>query len=905
MRYILATSVKNEGLYLLEWLAHHLLLGFDKVVIYSNDNTDESDELLAQLQTEGYIDWRPRVIPEGDSPQKTAFNSLSAELFETEKNNYLIWLDCDEFLVLKEHESIDGLMKYFNFPDALSINWKHFGSAEEIDYIDGLTIDRFKKCSLDTPLNKQVKTISNINPNLFLNIHHHRPVPRFKNNVGRIIYAAPTEKKDVLVNKAIIHGKRAIDLKEALTFFDVCQINHYAVRSQSEYLLKKDRGGGWANKGTNNKRYADEFFKSRDLNNSYEDYTSKKYSEELTKKINDFSPKIKELFSFVKDFYKTKLADLNSSHTSVSEINDLPNINSFYSVYDFKPWEFSKKSTKEEKAKQNIYQSQLKENYPFKIGSDCFVSEKSFIFPGRGEPCSIGDKSWIGAHAYITGKVKIGKNCSLNPFATIRGPFTCGNNVRVASYASVIGFNHGHEDISKPMSSQSSTHEGIVFGNDIWVGAHVSVLAGVSVGSHSILAAGAVVTKDVPEYAVVGGSPAKILRMRNGAPILNLPSKNKATITSLDSKGDDVAEAFNKLVSFSKVAFSQLFDILDGFKHEENGDVFYVDSINPNNTIRSLCNAIELAAMFDQIPQPYSKDMWIGKLRQLQNSESGHVDKDYVTAKNLKHNAEDSGKAISRYEVMALNYALECLGSNVEHPVQEVHNFDLTNLKNTLNNLSWEDRTSLAGDWIDCFMSCLYINQKHHNMGTGAIEELFSWLDQNLDPMTGYWGHKTEKERLLQPINGFYRTVRGSYAQFGYALTNTEKTIDSLLLHAYDSRFFGNGKGNACNVLDVVYPLWLCLKQTTYRSEEITRWVLSRLDATLNMWENFKGFPFDPVSKSFQLNNVTSLQGTEMWLSIIYYMADILGITGALSFKPKGVHRKESNIKFTMTKNLK
>lgn len=517
MKYILATSVKNEGLYILEWLAHHLTLGFDKVVIFSNDNSDGSDELLKQLEKEGYIDWRPRVIKQGDSPQKTAFNDLSTELFKGDLDNYLVWLDCDEFLILKNHSSIDELMTYFDFPDALSINWKHFGSAGELEYSEKLTIDRFKKCSLDSSLNKQIKTISKINPSIFKTIHHHRPVPKFKENFGRVIYATSVEKGDHPVSSKILHGKRAIDLNEAAIFYDVCQINHYAIRSYVEYSIKQERGGGWANKGENTKRYADEFFKSRDLNEVDEDYASIKYSSSLQRKIDSFSIEIKEIFTQINEGYIDKLSKNTAINDEISNFNigSPVEINAFYSEYDFRPWEFVKKSTEQEKDRQNLFQLALKENYPVQIGEYCFISEKAFILPAKGEPFAIGNKSWIGAHVYITGRVKMGRNCSLNPFSSIRGPFKCGNNVRIASYASIIGFNHGHDDITKPMTSQKATHKGVVFGDDVWVGAHVAVLEGVSVGSHSILAAGAVVTKDVPEYAVVGGSPAKILYMRN------------------------------------------------------------------------------------------------------------------------------------------------------------------------------------------------------------------------------------------------------------------------------------------------------------------------------------------------------------------------------------------------------
>ena len=57
--------------------------------------------------------------------------------------------------------------------------------------------------------------------------------------------------------------------------------------------------------------------------------------------------------------------------------------------------------------------------------------------------------------------------------------------------------------------------EPVIIGDDVWIGGRVIILPGVTIGSHSIIAAGAVVTKDVPEWAIVGGTPAKVLKFRN------------------------------------------------------------------------------------------------------------------------------------------------------------------------------------------------------------------------------------------------------------------------------------------------------------------------------------------------------------------------------------------------------
>ena len=144
--------------------------------------------------------------------------------------------------------------------------------------------------------------------------------------------------------------------------------------------------------------------------------------------------------------------------------------------------------------------------------------------------------------------------------------------------------------------------------------------------------------------------------------------------------------------------------------------------------------------------------------------------------------------------------------------------------------------------------------------------------------------------RWLMPVNGFYRLTRGTYAQFGHPLPYPKAAIDTLLTHGADAVYFGNRKGNACNVLDVVHPLWLCLRQTDHRREEAEEWIRARLPVVLDCWIDGHGFAFDLA------NRQPSLQGTEMWLATIYLMADLLRLSGRLSFKPKGVHRLEAAV---------
>jgi len=184
--------------------------------------------------------------------------------------------------------------------------------------------------------------------------------------------------------------------------------------------------------------------------------------------------------------------------------------------FDFCPWLFERESTAEEKAAQAEYQLLLHRVYGVTVGPKCYLSPAAAIigFP-PSETFSMGAEGFVAGGCYITGEVSLGKSCTVNPYATIRGRFRGGDGVRIGAYACIVGFNHGFARIDVPIHEQPHTSKGIVLGDDIWVGAQVTIVDGITVGSHTILAAGAVVTKNVPDYAIVGGNPARILRMRN------------------------------------------------------------------------------------------------------------------------------------------------------------------------------------------------------------------------------------------------------------------------------------------------------------------------------------------------------------------------------------------------------
>ncbi len=110
------------------------------------------------------------------------------------------------------------------------------------------------------------------------------------------------------------------------------------------------------------------------------------------------------------------------------------------------------------------------------------------------------------------GDVIIGNNTLIGIGNTIIGPITIGNNVIFAQNIVASALNHEYRDPNIPISKQPINTAAITIEDDCWIAANSVITAGVRIGKHSVIAAGAVVTKDVPPFSVVVGNPAKILK---------------------------------------------------------------------------------------------------------------------------------------------------------------------------------------------------------------------------------------------------------------------------------------------------------------------------------------------------------------------------------------------------------
>ncbi|MDY3317994.1 acyltransferase [Riemerella anatipestifer] len=173
------------------------------------------------------------------------------------------------------------------------------------------------------------------------------------------------------------------------------------------------------------------------------------------------------------------------------------------------------------KGKNCIFKRNVDLLYPENVLlGDCVQIEDYAHLNSRGGSIWIEDNSRIGAFVRLSameGSLKIGKDCTINPFTIIDGygkGVKIGDGVRVAAHCMIISSNHIFTRLDKKIFEQGLSSKGIIIGDDVWIGTGCKILDGVTIGKGSVIAANSVVTKDVPDYSVMGGVPARIIRKR-------------------------------------------------------------------------------------------------------------------------------------------------------------------------------------------------------------------------------------------------------------------------------------------------------------------------------------------------------------------------------------------------------
>ena len=231
---LLATA-RNEGLYLLEWIAYHRAIGVDHIYLYSNENDDESDGLLAALADAGAITWVDSVSAPNTPAQPKAYGHALGMLPDTLDHNWVLTLDLDEFFVFDPalFGSIGAFIDWHEVRevDVIQLHWLIYGSAGQAHWSDGGLIERFGR---RLPyLDMHVKSM--YRPRHFMQSRPHVPV--CDSSTAPVVRSA----SGVLRGHALGgHLASTHPVPEA----SAAWINHYYLKSTDELIWKWSRNRG-------------------------------------------------------------------------------------------------------------------------------------------------------------------------------------------------------------------------------------------------------------------------------------------------------------------------------------------------------------------------------------------------------------------------------------------------------------------------------------------------------------------------------------------------------------------------------------------------------------------------------------------------------------------------------------
>jgi acetyltransferase-like isoleucine patch superfamily enzyme len=160
-----------------------------------------------------------------------------------------------------------------------------------------------------------------------------------------------------------------------------------------------------------------------------------------------------------------------------------------------------------------------------RVGYNCLLSDGVHVNAYSREGFRLGDNVRVREHVWMLGTavltdpgvgLSLGDNVYVGPYCVLGagGGLTIGSDVTIGAHVDILAENHSFEDPDVPINRQGVEREGIVIEDDCWIGNRATILDGVRVGRGSVIGAAAVVTRNIPEFSVAVGSPARVVRDR-------------------------------------------------------------------------------------------------------------------------------------------------------------------------------------------------------------------------------------------------------------------------------------------------------------------------------------------------------------------------------------------------------
>ncbi|KAB2881668.1 MAG: glycosyltransferase family 2 protein [Albidovulum sp.] len=306
----LLTCIRNEGPFLLEFVAHHLVLGFDRIFIAANDCDDGSVRLLRALQAAGHIGFLNHSVPPGKVPQAEGYARLRSR-FAVDAADWLMMLDVDEFLnVHTGDNSVKALLAAApEAADVIALNAMTFGSGGADEWRPGAVTHQFlHRLPAGNKANGALKTLSR-NPGHYGAIHNHS-LTRYRGPKARLtVMRGDGTLREIDAAAPLWRELRHVphaEIRHALA-----QYNHYATKTPDAYRLRQIRGRGAAPMGEANLRHDAAYFADR-AEAQVRDTTILRYADRLAATVAAMlaDPDIRHWHRHAERVYARRLAAL-------------------------------------------------------------------------------------------------------------------------------------------------------------------------------------------------------------------------------------------------------------------------------------------------------------------------------------------------------------------------------------------------------------------------------------------------------------------------------------------------------------------------------------------------------------------------------------------------------------------
>lgn len=258
------SAMKDEGPDVLEWVCYQRAVGFDEVLVYTNDCTDGSDDLLDALQAAGLVHHRRHsVLGQDLAPQDAAARLMIADPVYR-RADWALWADADEFLLPLTVPDVPALVAALEErgADAMALPWRNFGSSGHVDVPEGLVIENFTQASAKlTRMERTFKCLFRTSAGIE-QLFVHRPIWKQDQSIrflGSDLAPLPEETSFSFKENGRPNELLPREFKKRRR---VAQINHYAVKSLRQFLLKRLRKDGLGDKA----RFKDAYLNRFDIN---------------------------------------------------------------------------------------------------------------------------------------------------------------------------------------------------------------------------------------------------------------------------------------------------------------------------------------------------------------------------------------------------------------------------------------------------------------------------------------------------------------------------------------------------------------------------------------------------------------------------------------------------------------